>query len=256
MTTDLMVTLEKLARDAGDITLKYFQQQGLAVESKLDDSPVTIADRETEQFIRDEIARLFPGDVVVGEEFGEGAGAPGARRWIVDPIDGTKSFIHGVPIYGVMIGVEEAGEVIAGVVFIPPMNDMVIAQKGHGCHWNGKPARVSTTAMLKDALILTTDVANHTKYGKPESWVRVSTGARLVRTWGDCYGHILVATGRADAMFDPQMNPWDCAALFPILQEAGGTFTDYKGNPTIYGDDAISTNGVLLAEVLEVVADR
>jgi histidinol phosphatase-like enzyme (inositol monophosphatase family) len=248
-TSNLLATLEDLARRAGDITLKYFQNPDLAVESKKDASPVTVADRETEQFIRDEIARLFPGDVVVGEEFGESQGVPGARRWIVDPIDGTKSFIHGVPLYGVMIGVEENGEMQGGAVFFPALNDMVVAVKGAGCWWNGKPARVSDTAALSDALILTTDHESHAESGKEESWKRIRQAARLVRTWGDCYGHILVATGRADAMLDPEMNPWDCAAIFPILQEAGGTFTDYAGNATIYGPDAISTNGALFKEI-------
>ncbi len=252
-TTDMLQVLEKLARDAGDITLKYFQSDNLAVESKSDDSPVTIADRETEQFIRDEVERMFPGDVVIGEEFGEGPGDKSARRWIVDPIDGTKSFIHGVPIYGVMIGVEEGGEMVAGAVFIPPLNDMVVAAKGQGCWWNGKRAQVSKVDSFSKALILTTDVANHKRYDKEESWNRLCAGARLVRTWGDCYGHILVATGRADAMFDPQMNPWDCAALLPILEEAGGTFTDYDGTATVYGKDAMSTNKVLLTEIQEVI---
>lgn len=250
---NLIVTLEDLARRAGDITLKYFQNPDLAVESKNDASPVTIADRETEQFIRDEISRQFPGDVVVGEEFGESLGEAGARRWIVDPIDGTKSFIHGVPLYGVMIGVEENGQMRAGAVFFPALNDLVIAVTGEGCWWNGKPCRVSETASLKDALILTTDHKSHAEAGKENTWNRLCDASRLVRTWGDCYGHILVATGRADAMFDPEMNPWDCAALFPILQEAGGTFTDYQGNPTIYGADAFSTNSLLVNEIKQLL---
>jgi histidinol-phosphatase len=252
-TSNLLHTLEDLARRAGDITLKYFQNPDLAVESKMDSSPVTIADRETEQFIRNEVARLFPDDMVIGEEFGEGPGKPGARRWIVDPIDGTKSFIHGVPLYGVMIGVEEDGQMIGGAVFIPPLNDLVVAVRGQGCWWNGKPAHVSQTAKLSDALILTTDVANHKRYGKEELWNRLCSAARLMRTWGDCYGHILVATGRADAMFDPQMNPWDCAALLPILEEAGGTFTDYDGNATVYGADAFSSNKTLFDEIRQTI---
>src|SRR5690606_1129780 len=113
---------------------------------------------------------------------------------------------------------------------------------GEGCWWNGNRCEVSKTEKLADALVLTTDVANHARFGKEDSWKRVCNASRLMRTWGDCYGHILVATGRADAMFDPQMNPWDCAALLPILEEAGGTFTDYDGKATVYGEDAISTN--------------
>lgn len=249
--------LSDLARRAGDITLKYFQNPDLAVEAKADESPVTVADRETERFLRDEIERLFPGDAVMGEEFGEdkGTGAAGGRRWIVDPIDGTKSFVHGVPIYGVMIGVEEAGEMIAGAVFIPPMNELVVAARGKGCWWNGRRAAVSKTARFSDALLLTTDIRNNHKHGKGPSWERLSGAARLVRTWGDCYGHILVATGRADVMVDPVMNPWDCAALLPILEEAGGTFTDYTGRATVWGADAISTNGLLRDEVMAMVAE-
>ena len=249
MPHEFLIVLEKLARDAGTITLKYFQQSGLVVDAKHDDSPVTVADRETEQFVRDEVARLYPGDQVIGEEFGEGPGAMGARRWIVDPIDGTKSFIHGVPLYGVMIGVEEHGKMIAGAVFIPPLNDMVIAMRGEGCWWNGKPARVSETSSIDKALILTTDYPNHYRQGKGHIWERITRDARLVRTWGDCYGHILVATGRADAMFDPQMNPWDCAALLPIVEEAGGVFKAYNGEATVYGADAYSCNQELAEEI-------
>lgn len=253
---ELIDVLEDLSRRAGEITLKYFQNPELAVEAKADESPVTIADRETEQFIRAEVARLYPGDVVIGEEFGEGPGAEGARRWIVDPIDGTKSFIHGVPLYGVMIGVEENGEMIAGAVNMPALNEIVVAEKGKGCRWNGKPAKVSSVTSLDKALVLTTDAESHAKYGRGKSWARITEKARLVRTWGDCYGHILVATGRADVMVDPIMNAWDCAALLPIVTEAGGTFTDYKGVATVYGECAISTNGSLKEEVLSLVSEE
>lgn len=253
MTTELISVLTDLARRAGHITLGYFQMTELQVENKADESPVTIADRETEQFIRQEVARLFPGDVVIGEEYGEGPGEPGARRWIVDPIDGTKSFIHGVPLYGVMIGVEENGQMIAGAVNIPALGDLVVAHRGHGCLWNGKPARVSNTTDLKSAVVLTTDIANNYKYGKGEAWERVSRQCKFARTWGDCYGHLLVATGRADIMLDPIMNAWDIAALLPILEEAGGRLTDYAGNASVYGNCAISTNGLLHEQVLSLI---
>src|SRR5688572_7921745 len=199
MATELIQTLETIAREAGAITINYFQTD-FAIEAKSDDSPVTIADRETEQFIRDEIARRFPGDVVIGEEFGEGPGSAGARRWIVDPIDGTKSFIHGVPLYGVMIGVEENGEMIAGAVNMPALGEVVVAEKGKGCFWNSRPARVSKTSALSQALVLTTDWNSNRKHGRGEAWEKISSAAKIVRTWGDCYGHILVATGRADVM--------------------------------------------------------
>lgn len=248
----LIDILNDLARRAGEITLKYFQTR-LDIITKSDDSPVTIADRETEQFLRSEIARLFPDDTIIGEEFGESGGKPGARRWIIDPIDGTKSFIHGVPLYGVMMGVEDDGEIIAGVVNLPAMGEIVIARRGQGCWWNGRRARASATEHLSDALVLTSDVASNYKHGKGAQWERITSRARLVRTWGDCYGHLLVATGRAGVMIDPIMSPWDCAALKIICEEAGGTFTDYDGKPTIYSCCAIATNGALFDEVMKLV---
>ncbi len=251
-----MVTVEllsDLARRAGAITLQHYQS-GLAIETKADESPVTIADRQTEQFLRAEIARLFPGDGIVGEEFGATEGTTG-RKWIVDPIDGTKSFIHGVPFYGVMIGVEQDGAMLAGAVYIPPLCEMVVAVKGAGCWWNGKRARVTATERIEDALLLTTDIAHHHQHGRGASWEALSRRARLVRTWGDCYGYVLVATGRADIMLDAIMSPWDMAALQTILEEAGGAFSDYEGKVSIYSNSAIGSNGILHAEVLRVARE-
>jgi histidinol phosphatase-like enzyme (inositol monophosphatase family) len=251
-----MVTVEllsDLARRAGAITLQHYQS-GLDIETKADESPVTIADRQTEQFLRAEIARLFPGDGIVGEEFGATEGTTG-RKWIVDPIDGTKSFIHGVPFYGVMIGVEQDGAMLAGAVYIPPLGEMVVAVKGAGCWWNGKRARVTATERIEDALLLTTDIAHHYQHGRCASWEALSRRARLVRTWGDCYGYVLVATGRADIMLDAIMSPWDMAALQTILEEAGGAFSDYEGKVSIYSNSAIGSNGILHAEVLRVARE-
>ena len=248
---ETMQTLEDLARRAGAITLEHFRA-GVKVETKADQSPVSIADRSTEEFLRAEIARLFPGDTIVGEEFGETTGSTG-RRWIVDPIDGTKSFIHGVPLYGVMIGLEEDGEIVAGAVYVPPLDELTVAARGKGCWWNGKRAAVSSTWHMSEALLLTTDVASNYKHGRGKAWDNLCGKAKLMRTWGDCYGHMLVATGRADVMVDPITSPWDCAALKVIVEEAGGSFTDYSGKPTIYANCAISTNGQLLDEVLELI---
>lgn len=251
--SELLPILEKLARGAGDITLRYFQTD-IAVQLKENQTPVTIADQEAEQLLRCEILKLFPDDQVVGEEFGESEAKPGSRRWIVDPIDGTRTFIRGVPLYGVMIGVEQDAQIIAGAVLIPPLNEMVVAQRGAGCWWNGNRARVSTIAKLSDSLLCTTDHMSNYSYGRGELWDKLVPRVKLIRTWGDCYGHLLVATGRAEIMVDPKMSPWDCAALKIILEEAGGTFTDYEGTPTIYGDCAISTNSAVLEEVLSFTA--
>ena len=233
---------------AGKITLRYYQG-GVQTEWKDDASPVTIADRQAEEKIRQCIEQRFPEDGLIGEEFGSKEKRSG-RRWIIDPIDGTKSFVQGVPLYGVLIGVEEDDEMVAGVVYMPALDELVWAGKGLGCRWNGRLAKVSTEQKLESACLCFTSSSAFRENGREEAWKRLVTVSRMQRGWGDCYGHILVATGRAEACFDPIMNPWDCAPLLPILEEAGGSFTDWEGKPTIYGKDAFSTNKVLFADVM------
>jgi histidinol-phosphatase len=254
MTTELEELLEfavRLASEAGEITLKYFRQT-LAAERKLDGSFVTVADREAERFIRAAIEERFPRDSILGEEEATRIGLSG-RQWIIDPIDGTYSFVHGVPLYGVMIGLEIGEETMLGVVNLPALGELVYAARGLGCFWNDEPARVSQTETLEDALLLSTDFGTCERYGYGAAADVLQRRAGARRTWGDCYGHVLVATGRADIMLDPVMNIWDCAPLSPILEEAGGTFTDWLGHRTIRGGNAISTNGVLYDEVMKEV---
>ena len=240
-----------LARGAGDITLKYFRQQP-ETSRKSDGSFVTVADREAESYLRRQIAERFPDDGILGEEEGELAGRS-ARRWIVDPIDGTFAFVHGVALYGVLIALEIEGEMCVGVVNIPALGEIVSAAKGCGCFLNGQSTRVSTTAKLDEALLLCTDFVAADKYGFGAPMKELQHGAKVSRTWGDCYGYVLVATGRADVMLDPIMNLWDCAPLLPIMEEAGGTFTDWRGVRTVDGGNAIATNGLLFAEVMKIV---
>jgi histidinol-phosphatase len=244
----------ELAREAGAITLKYFRQSP-KTDTKADGSFVTVADREAESYLRSAISSRFPDDGILGEEAGETPGVSG-RRWIVDPIDGTFSFVHGVPFYGVLIGLEIDGAPSVGVVNLPALGELVHAASGLGCFANGEPAHVSSTASLEEALLLATDFGACAQYGFGQASAALESRAKARRTWGDCYGHVLVATGRADVMLDPVMNPWDCAALAPIIEEAGGTFTDWKGNRTISGDNAISTNRVLYDEVMRVIGNE
>ncbi|MGI9106872.1 MAG: histidinol-phosphatase [Pyrinomonadaceae bacterium] len=252
--TELEALLEfavALAHGAGEITLKHFRRPFTA-ERKADGSFVTEADREAERFIRAGIEEQFPHDSILGEEEDTRAGSSG-RQWIIDPIDGTYSFVHGVPLYGVMIALESAGETLLGVVNLPALGDLVYAARGLGCFWNNVAARVSATSTLEDALLLATDFGTCERYGFGAAARRLEQSVGARRTWGDCYGHVLVATGRADVMLDPVMNVWDCAALQPIIEEAGGTFTDWHGRRTIRGGNAISTNGALFQSVLAVV---
>ena len=249
MNNELLDFAVELARGAGDITLKYFRNRP-ETTTKSDGSYVTIADREAEAYLRRQIAERYPDDGIVGEEEGESQGRSG-RRWIVDPIEGTFAFVHGVPFYGVLIGLEVDGELTVGVVNVPALGEIVSAAKGVGCFLNGEPTRVSNTARLEDALLLCTDFSSCARYGFGSAAELLQARAKTSRTWGDCYGYVLVATGRADVMLDPVMNLWDCAALLPIVEEAGGTFTDWRGVPTAAGNNSIATNGLLFAEVME-----
>lgn len=245
---DFAVTV---ARDAGDITRRYFRQS-LAVERKADGSFVTNADREAERLIRERIEKTFPDDGILGEEEDERPGTS-ARRWIIDPLDGTYSFVHGVPLFGVLIGLEMEAEPMLGVVNLPVLDELVYAARGLGCFWNGESARVSATESLSEALLLATDFGSCESHGFGRAAEALQRKVSARRTWGDCYGHILVATGRADVMLDPVMNVWDCAALLPILEEAGGTFTNWQGRRTIHGGNAVSTNSSLYDQVIETI---
>jgi histidinol-phosphatase len=260
MTQRLLERLElarAIAREAGDVTLRYFCRDNYQVEWKQDASPVTVADREAEQHLRRRITAAFPDDAILGEELGELAGTSGFR-WILDPIDGTKTFISGVPLYGTMVGVEYGRHGVVGVVHMAGLAETVYAAVGHGAwHWRGaaapRPAQVSQKRALADGLFCTSDVKGFGEAARAAAYERLQTAAGLARTWGDCYGYLLVATGRAELMVDPRMNVWDCAALQPILEEAGGTFTDWNGTPTIHAGEAIATNGHVFDEVLKLV---
>ena len=253
MTTPSLKELLNVASEAayqgGRRTLAYFGT-GVDVETKADNTPVTVADRECETVIRSIIQRHFPEHAIVGEEHGETRGDD-AYKWIIDPIDGTKTFVHGVPFYGVLIGIEVNGRADVGVVYLPAFDEMIVAARGLGCQWNGRPGRVSKTSQLKDAVLLTTNVSS--AMARSDAYERLAAKTKMNRTWGDCYGYVLVATGRAEIMLDPQMNPWDCAPMLPILEEAGGHFTTWQGEATIWGKDAAATNGALHQEVLAIL---
>ncbi|MFZ1023836.1 MAG: inositol monophosphatase family protein, partial [Thermoplasmata archaeon] len=237
------------ARAGGARTLEHFGRRLLA-EVKTDGSPVTIADRQSEAAIREVISATYPDHTILGEEGGLHAGNPEVR-WIVDPLDGTKSFIHGVPLYGVLVGVEISGVARIGVIYLPALNELVEAASGLGCMWNGEAARVSTVADLEEATVLTTSVRGLEDAGVP--FRKLSSATRIQRGWGDCYGYALVATGRADVMIDSGVQIWDAAPLLPILEESGGRFTNWAGTRTILGQNGVGTNGRLHDAVLKIL---
>ncbi len=244
-------------REAGRITLEYFRRGDLQVDRKRDDSPVTIADRRAEEHLRRRIAEAFPQDAILGEELPERPGTS-PFRWILDPIDGTKSFIHGVPLYSTLVGVECGGRSVVGAILIPALGECVYAAEGGGA-WYAlrdeppRPARVSQRPTLAEGLFVTSEVANFDAVGRRVVYDRLQAAARLTRSWGDGYGYLMVATGRAELMVDPVMNLWDAAAIQPVIEESGGTFTDWQGRPTIHSGQGIATNGRILDEVLAIV---
>ncbi|NTU77830.1 MAG: histidinol-phosphatase [Chloroflexales bacterium] len=249
---ELLDFAHQIAWQAGKITLRYFQGE-LAIDRKADESPVTVADRESEAFLRAAISARYPDHAILGEEEGLTGGEGATYRWILDPIDGTKTFVRGVPLYGVMVGLLREGQPVVGAVNVPAMGEVVYAAKGHGCWWNGRPCRVSQVPSLGEGLVVATVAHRYERYGKAERFQRILEACGLFRTWGDCYGYLLVATGRAEVALDPAMNIWDAAALLPILEEAGGTFTDWQGVATVEGNEAISTNGAVFKELMELI---
>jgi histidinol-phosphatase len=242
----LIAAVEQVARLAGDMALGYYKSS-LAVESKADGSPVTIADRTAEQAARSWIESHFPNDGILGEELG--ATRPGAlRRWIVDPVDGTKTFVRGVPLWGTLVALCEGDNVLAGAAYFPALGEMLAASRGAGCWWNGSRCRVSSLATLSEATVLTTDERFGGDSHQLAGWRSLSSRASVSRSWGDCYGYLLVATGRAEVMVDGIVSPWDAAALMPIVDEAGGIFTDWKGTRTAFGGSVVATNQGVAAE--------
>lgn len=246
----------ELAYDAGRLTLGYFGRtaEGLGLEHKADASPVTLADREAEALIRRRIGARYPEHAILGEEFGEDSKSA-THRWLVDPIDGTKAFIRGVPLYGVLVGLEIEGRIEVGAAYFPALNELCAAATGLGCTLNGRAVRVSSARTLADSTVGFTDIASFAEYGRAEAWGRVAAAAYDRRGWSDAYGHMLVATGRMEAMFDPVMNAWDCGPFPVLLREAGGYFGDWSGNETVYAGEGLSTTAALLPVVLKKIEE-
>jgi histidinol phosphatase-like enzyme (inositol monophosphatase family) len=242
----LLEAVSDVARFAGRVALRHFHSS-LVLDRKADGSPVTIADRAAEEAAREWIAGRYPHDGIVGEEHGAVRG-DARRRWIIDPIDGTKSFVRGVPLWGTLVAVCEGGEVVAGAAYFPALDELLCAATERGSWWNGVRCRVSDVATIADATVLTTDQRFGRTPERRPGWQRLAERASVARDWGDCYGYLLVATGRAEVMIDGILADWDTAALFPAILEAGGVFTDCSGRVTAFGKSAVATNAALAGE--------
>jgi histidinol-phosphatase len=241
----------RLATAASRVTLRYFRTDEYQVERKSDRSPVTLADKEAEQRVRTMLSEAFPDDGILGEEYGT---VPGTSpyQWIIDPIDGTKSFISGVPLYSTLVGLTRGGEPLVGVIAIPALGELAIGVKGNGT-WHGqgnreeavelKPTRVSSVNELREGLFLVSQVDNFQKRQAESAYKALEQEAYITRSWGDGYGYLLVATGRAELMVDPIVNPWDVAAVAPVIMEAGGQFSSWSGTYDIHAGHCLASNG-------------
>ena len=245
----------RIAREAGQVTLEYFQTNRFEVQRKGDGSPLTIADQKSETHLREVISQEFPDDAIVGEEFGETSGTSGFQ-WVLDPIDGTKSFICGVPLYGTMVGVTVEDRAVIGSVYFPGLDEGIFAARQFGSWaYQGErqpvAAKVSTKSALADVVMVTSEMETFGDRGAAEVYQKLIESIYFARTWGDVYGYLLVATGRVEVMIDPILNVWDAAAVQPIIEEAGGKFTDWAGNESIYAGEAIGSNGHVHEAVLD-----
>lgn len=253
MLPEFLQFAETTAREAGAYTLRYFLTDEATPEFKGDDTPVTVADRGAEELIRKRIGETYPDHEIVGEEFGETEGNS-KYRWIIDPIDGTKSFVHGVPLYAVLLALEIDGVVEVGCAYFPALDEIISGATGLGANWNGKPCSVSDQTLLDRAVCAHIDTAYFGKNGKGEAWNRLQNAVYYNAGWCDAYGYLLVATGRAEVMLDPVMAVWDCGPFPPIFREAGGYFGDWEGNEgKIDAGEALATNRHLKEEVVKTL---
>lgn len=242
-----------LANLADTITMDAFGSD-IRVDTKPDGTPVTEADQATETALRSEIGSSFPDHAVLGEE--EGSTGDGSHRWILDPIDGTKNYAAGIPIWATLIALEVDGEIVCGVVSAPAIDERFAAARGAGAVCNGAPLAVSTVASLDEARICYTSYRSFTHAGRRDGFQRLCERARWARGFGDFWGHMLVASGRADVMAEPVVNVWDLAALIVIVEEAGGRFTDLDGQRRIDSGSALTTNGALHTSALSLLGAR
>ena len=242
---ELVEFATEVAMRAGRLTLQWYQQRSLAVSAKSDGTPVTEADYAAERLLRSEISAAFPDDTIWGEEEGVWAGRTG-RSWIIDPIDGTKAFVQGVPLYATLLALVDDQGPAAGVICLPALDECVWAGRGRGAYWNGIPCRVSEHTTLDGAYVCTSGLS----YWPDPALERVRAAGARVRTWGDAYGYALVATGRAEAMVDPECFDWDVAPMPVIMAEAGGRFSDTSGSNEWRSGSAVATNRHLHEDLL------
>lgn len=247
----------RVAQEAGAVGMKYFPDVDIAafagkIEWKKDQSPVTLADREAEHLLRSTLLAAFPNDGFLGEESGDQPGTSGFR-WIIDPIDGTRSFVRGIPIWATLVGLEYKGEAIAGVAHIPPLKHTYRALRGDGAYRGDRRIHVSGVSTLSDAIMFYSSISWFVRAGKRDEFLELAGKTQRQRGFGDFYGFVLVAQGSGELMIEHGVHIWDVAAIKPIVEEAGGRFSDWNGDPRIDRPDVIASNGKLHDVALRII---
>jgi histidinol-phosphatase len=229
------------AKQAGQLALRYFDSD-LRVEWKQDQSPVTLADRETEALLRTTLLGRFPHDGFLGEESGDQPGTSG-YRWVIDPIDGTRNYVRGIPIWATLVGLEYRGEQIAGVADLPAMGTTYRALRGDGAYRGDRRIHVSTVSDLRDAIMFYSSISWFVKAGKQDVFLDLAARTQRQRGFGDFYGFVLVAQGSGELMIEHGVHVWDVAPVKPIIEEAGGRYSDWDGRPDVSRPDVVVSNG-------------
>ncbi|MCC5839302.1 MAG: histidinol-phosphatase [Opitutales bacterium] len=243
--------LAHLARVSAEAILPLFADPDLKVELKADQTPVTCADRRAEEILRREIGRTFPDHGIIGEEFGETANEA-EYTWVLDPIDGTKSFAAGSPLFGTLICLRQGTQPIWGAIHLPVTGQLFVGNAEAA--WLGdRPLRLRTPPPLKECLLLTTDPKSPPLHRNPEGWQALLDATGMYRSWGDCFGYTMVARGAADIMCDPIMNLWDTAAILPVLRGAGAVATDWHGGDPALSDSLLVAHPAIHGKLLEIL---
>ena len=243
--------IKALSQRSAEIIRPWYFNPDLQIDTKSDDSPVTIADRRAEELMREMIGKAYPHHGIIGEEFGS-QNEDAEFVWVLDPIDGTKSFAAGCPLFGTLICLLKEGQPMLGAIHLPVLSQLCIGD-GQQTTLNNQPVKMRQTAKLSEAILLTTDLLNIEKNQTYDDFDRLMRRTKLMRTWGDCYGYVLLASGWADIMLDPIMNPWDLLALIPVIRGAGGKITDWQGNDAANGNSIVAANAFLHAKVVKIL---
>ena len=239
----------ELATAAGALTRKWFDRGSVDFDTKADGSPVTEADKAAERYLREQIGQAFPTDAIIGEEEENRDGTSG-RTWIIDPIDGTKSFTHGVPLYGTLLSVVDEHGPSVGVIVMPALEEVISAGRGLGCKHNGRETSVNEHADLATSYVMTSGLEY---WPDTEERDRLVNSEMTLRTWADAYAYLLLATGRCEAVVDPLVKIWDIAPMQVIIPEAGGVLTDQHGQPWTEGKHIVASNGHVHDEVVQTI---